>query len=626
MRKTFLFIVFSVQTVICNSQDSIVLAQTVEHLLNDQIDDAYMHIDKVSFSKEKKIALWHINAMKKGIKDSLTTIENSNTPSFYAVMNLLKQGDIYNQASIKNDSLIIQNYRKALDLSIQKNDTTLTRFTFNKLLKFTFGNRKLFKSLDSYLEMQKRYLKTSYDYAYHDYYKYTSISYRNNKPCMKIYKKALISIQHDKNYLLQGILLQMIGVQQGRFNKKNDSAIYYFKKAKEKYLKVSSVDKNEKLFGIYNNLGVVHNYNNQPKIALDYFYQAKKYKIPKNSFLKKSYFYQAIGETHENLKVYDSAYFYAKKDKEALKQFKEYEIAFKVNEFEAKYETEKKEKKIIQLLNKNLKSEAKRVRNKNLLIGSLLLLFFGGITAFLMNKNTRKKQHIAEQQREIEIQKTEKLLKDQELTAIDAMINGQEKERQRLANDLHDNLGSTLVTVKLHFDHLKNNHNNPKVENIEELYSKTNNLLDEAYQKVRTIAHEKNSGVMANQGLLPAIKKLANKVSAGNELYIEVQDYGLEERLDNTLEISIFRMIQELITNIIKHAKATEVSISLTNHDSLLNIIIEDNGKGFDAKILPEKDGMGLKSIEKRIEHLEGVFEIDSTIGKGTNIIINIPI
>ena len=80
------------------------------------------------------------------------------------------------------------------------------------------------------------------------------------------------------------------------------------------------------------------------------------------------------------------------------------------------------------------------------------------------------------------------------------------------------------------------------------------------------------------------------------------------------------------ITNTIKHANASEITISLTNHDSLLNIIVEDNGKGFDAKVLPEKDGMGLKSIEKRIEHLEGSFEIDSTIGKGTNIIINIPI
>ncbi|WP_162897357.1 sensor histidine kinase [Aquimarina sp. AD1] len=290
-----------------------------------------------------------------------------------------------------------------------------------------------------------------------------------------------------------------------------------------------------------------------------------------------------------------------------------------VSEYETKFQTAEKEKQI-------LIEQQKKKRNQNIAIGLGGSLFLGSVIAILIYRNTKRKQRIAEQEREIEIQKTEKLLREQELTAIDAMISGQEKERQRLANDLHDNLGSTLATVKLHFDHLKNNRNNPKVENIEELYSKTNNLLDEAYQKVRTIAHEKNSGVMAKQGLLPAVRNLAKKASNGNRLQIEVQDYGLNERLDNALEISIFRIIQELITNTIKHADASEIGISLTNHDSLLNIIVEDNGKGFNAKVLPEKDGMGLKSIEKRIEHLEGTFEIDSTIGKGTNIIINIPI
>ncbi|WP_378177174.1 sensor histidine kinase [Aquimarina sp. SS2-1] len=290
-----------------------------------------------------------------------------------------------------------------------------------------------------------------------------------------------------------------------------------------------------------------------------------------------------------------------------------------VSEYETKYRTAEKEKQI-------LIEQQKKKRNQNIALGLGGSLFLGSIIAILIYRNTKRKQRIAEQEREIEIQKTEKLLKEQELTAIDAMISGQEKERQRLANDLHDNLGSTLATVKLHFDHLKNNHNNPKAQNIQELYHKTNILLDEAYQKVRTIAHEKNSGVMAKQGLLPAVKNLAQKASNGNQLQIEVQDYGLDERLDNALEISIFRIIQELITNTIKHAQASEIQVSLTNHDSLLNIIVEDNGKGFNSKTLPEKDGMGLKSIEKRIEHMEGTFEIDSTIGKGTIIIINIPI
>ncbi|MGY3792843.1 sensor histidine kinase [Aquimarina sp. 433] len=336
--------------------------------------------------------------------------------------------------------------------------------------------------------------------------------------------------------------------------------------------------------------------------------------------LKDSFYdYRLFSRILAKEKKFDSAYQFLN---ESLKI--EYELGYKNNTLESSILTVQNQTDKLKI--DKIELNNKRQNNQNIAIGLGGSLFLGSIIAILVYRNTKRKQRIAEQQREIEIQKTEKLLKEQELTAIDAMISGQEKERQRLANDLHDNLGSTLATVKLHFDHLKNNRNNPNIENVEELYSKTNNLLDEAYQKVRTIAHEKNSGVMANQGLLPAIKKLAAKASNGDQLQIEVQDYGLEERLDNSLEISIFRMIQELITNTIKHANASEINISLTNHDSLLNIIVEDNGKGFNAKVLPEKDGMGLKSIEKRIEHLEGTFEIDSTVGKGTNIIINIPI
>ncbi len=379
-------------------------------------------------------------------------------------------------------------------------------------------------------------------------------------------------------------------------------------------------------FGSYIRLSAMDAEENNFKNALKYLDSSRNYIDHTSPLRSQLYIHRNSAKYYFELKKYDSAYQFLHKSIKIEHKLKYNQNTLKISELNVKLDTAEKEKKIIQLLNTNLKTEANRLRNRNLLIGSISILIVGSIIVLLVYKNTKRKQRIAEQEREIEIQKTEKLLKDQELTAIDAMISGQEKERQRLANELHDNLGSTLATVKLHFQHLTKNRNNSKTKNIEELYTKTDHLLEEAYQKVRTIAHEKNSGVMANQGLLPAIKKFAKKASNTNTLQIEVQDYGLEERLDNGLEISIFRMIQELITNIIKHANATEVHISLTNHDSLLNIIIEDNGKGFDSKVSVEKDGMGLKTIEKRIEYLEGTFEIDSTIGKGTNIIINIPI
>jgi len=266
----------------------------------------------------------------------------------------------------------------------------------------------------------------------------------------------------------------------------------------------------------------------------------------------------------------------------------------------------------------------KRKRNQNIALGLGGLLLFGTVIFVLLQRNTRKKQYIAEQQKEIEMNKAERLLKEQELSTIDAMIAGQEKERQRLASDLHDSVGATLAAAKLQFEHL--NKNKDQASKYSELYDKTGSLLEDAYTEVRNMAHIKSSGVIAKQGLLPAIKRLAYNASVNTKLQIDVQDFGLEERLENTIEISVFRIIQELVTNIIKHADATEATISITQHESSLNIIVEDNGKGFSTLKIRKKEGMGLSSIERRVEHIEGTMEIDSMPGKGSSILLDIPL
>ena len=286
-----------------------------------------------------------------------------------------------------------------------------------------------------------------------------------------------------------------------------------------------------------------------------------------------------------------------------------------------KYQTAEKEKQILEQEKEALKQQAQK---RQIIIGLTATLLLGSIIAFLVYRNTKRKQRIAEQDRELQIQKTETILKEKEIETINAMISGQEKERLRLAGELHDNLGSTLATVRMQVENLERNLD--KVDDPKSLLQKTNILVNEAYEKVRSISHQRNSGVMAKNGLLPAIQKLARTVSNPNSLTIEIQDFGLENRIPNELEITIFRIIQELVTNIVKHAKATEATISLTQHDNELNIMVEDNGKGFKANKLQEKNGMGLGSIERRVEHLEGAMEVDSTIGRGTNVSIDIPL
>jgi signal transduction histidine kinase len=222
----------------------------------------------------------------------------------------------------------------------------------------------------------------------------------------------------------------------------------------------------------------------------------------------------------------------------------------------------------------------------------------------------------------LEKQKMTNLLKEQELATIDAMVAGQEKERKRVANELHDDLGSLMAAVKLNFNALES----ATQPTNQEAFAKTESLIDEAYSKIRAIAHAKNSGLIAKQGLLVAVQEMAEKMAIANEISISVWDHGLDTRLENSMELSLFRVVQELLANIINHAAATEVNIHITNHGETLNILVEDNGRGFNAKEIGASAGMGLKSIDKRITALNGDLNIESEQGKGTVVIIDIPI
>ncbi|WP_109097704.1 sensor histidine kinase [Aquimarina sp. AU58] len=604
-----------------------------EALIGLQFDNTDTIINQLSKKKGKiefrvlTQIMYHKGQEKS--KDSIATnslkAPNTNTQRLILYHLIQAYYFLYND---HEDSSAFSNFYEAYVLSKEENNTNLLKLSILGFLQYY--SKEIVQSSDSYskyLEELRKLSENVHDqswvYYYDNYFKLNSLY--DDHGYIKT-SKELIKFIKKNNNLSIGITSQYklhIGLYY-KLNEKNKIAKTYFNDILNTpdYPFLNKIKFTASLY-----LADINAKNKKFDIAKRYISISSKYMNKSDTLtslfeserFKSVYYYERIPK-------YDSAYFNLKSSTLREAQLNIKKNTLKISELNVQLQTTEKEKEIVQLLNTNLKTEASRVQNRNLLIGSLSLILVGSIFVFLVYKNIKRKQRIAKQEREIEIQKTEKLLKEQELTAIDAMISGQEKERQRLANELHDNLGSTLATVKLHFQHLQHNKDNPKVEHVAELYTKTNALLDEAYQKVRTIAHEKNSGVMANQGLLLAIKNLAKQVSNGDGLHIEIQDYGLEERLDNTLEISIFRMIQELITNSIKHAAASEIHISLTNHDSLLNIIIEDNGKGFDAKVLPKKEGMGLRNIEKRVEHLEGTFAIDSTIGKGTNIIINIPI
>jgi len=396
--------------------------------------------------------------------------------------------------------------------------------------------------------------------------------------------------------------------------KLRDSAIYYYEKA----------------------LAISRKYNNPDDICFNLMFQSNVYYYKKNhvkaiQLLKEAdkvpivlYVQNTKSRIHQYLSInYRQLHDYEKAYKEIIESQelgnkdnfrKQNEL---ISDLQTQYETKEKDFENLNLKIKN--------RNSQLLlylfVGLLVILSFIG---FLTIKFLNKKKKIAEQEKLIESQKLENVLKEQELKEIDKLLEGQEKERIKIANDLHDNLGSLMATLKLNFQNLKLRADSNEESN--QLFDKTDDLLEEAYQKVRGIAHAKNAGVIANEGLLPAILNIAKKASVAGKLKVEVIPFGLDERLENAIEVTIFRMIQEILTNAIKHSKATEITIHLTQHQDSLNIIVEDNGKGFNPKNIDKNEGMGLPNIEKKVEHMGGTFTIDSSEGKGASILIDIPL
>lgn len=406
--------------------------------------------------------------------------------------------------------------------------------------------------------------------------------------------------------------------------KKTDSALYVLKKAIIILKKIESTSSNQKkiteyFFNLYTNIGRAYSKKKEHENAIYYYQKADS--IPLKGFLNKNKetLYSYISESYKEKGDYKKALIYLDKQKvyEQIINEKEQKIAIK--DIDTKYNTE--ETKL-----QNLTLKTKLQTNKTILFIGLALLLIIATIGILAYKNVSKKKTIAEQEKLIQTQRLETSLKEQELHEIDIMLESQEKERQRIANELHDNLGSLLATLKFNFQNLKRQ--KEVLEDKEnQLFEKTDALIDEAYQEVRNISHLKNLGVIGSHGLEIAVKKMAEKMSILKKLTINVIPFGLNERLDNQKELTIFRMIQELCTNIIKHSQATEVNIYLTQHNKTdINIIIEDNGKGFDIKKIVIKDGIGLKSIEKKVEQMEGTFTIDSVINKGTTIIIDLPI
>ena len=202
-----------------------------------------------------------------------------------------------------------------------------------------------------------------------------------------------------------------------------------------------------------------------------------------------------------------------------------------------------------------------------------------------------------------------------------AEITIQENERKRIANDLHDSLGPLLSSVKLHINSV-----DVATEDDQKVIDKAGKHIDEIIKSLRQISYNLLPSTLERKGLVEAIKEFTDNINQKNVLQIEFHVLA-NVRLAKEKEIHIFRMLQEIVQNTLKHARARNLQIGFGQEDGHLLILIKDDGKGFDVtRAKEESTGLGLKSLETRKEILNAKLVIESAPDKGTNHFIKIPL
>lgn len=285
---------------------------------------------------------------------------------------------------------------------------------------------------------------------------------------------------------------------------------------------------------------------------------------------------------------------------------------------EKKYNSAKKDNQIARqqlslVENKNIIQTENNI-NAALISGIILLLF----VALLVYRNFRNRHKILKQSEELKMQKIQELENEKQLIAARSLLQGQEEERTRLARDLHDGVGGLLSGVKLSMSNMKGN-----FFLSEENALAMNNVfmqLDQSIAELRRVSHNMMPESLIKYGLKEALENYCETLNISGKIKVQLQTYGMEERMEQSNEIVAYRMVQELLNNVIKHADAKNVLIQLVRKQDHFTLTVEDDGKGFDPKEI--SSGAGLQNIKARAEYLNGTLDIVSSRGEGTSVTI----
>ena len=284
-----------------------------------------------------------------------------------------------------------------------------------------------------------------------------------------------------------------------------------------------------------------------------------------------------------------------------------------IAELQTQYETEKKEQQIILQESQLAEQTAALQRNRILLVASIVAIALVVAVGLLLRSRLKKKQQLKLQEAKLQAREAE----------ITATISSQEKERARYARDLHDGFGQMISILNMNLQNLKDG---SKPNERQEVFEASSKVIDDMYDELKNICFDLMPQTLIKHGLESALKEFAERINHSGKIHFELNIFGLDERLLDVQEISLYRISQEWTNNILKYSDATKVTLQITKDEGEITLLIEDDGSGFEKELLTSGKGNGWKNLNTRTNLIQGELELESTVGvKGNVLIVNAP-
>ncbi len=350
-------------------------------------------------------------------------------------------------------------------------------------------------------------------------------------------------------------------------------------------------------------------YSKGLKTGLEALGIARKHKL----LLKFQNTYEVLAKNYEGLNDFKNASKYYRLWATAKDSIYQNANAQAIADMETKYETEKKEQQIA-LQNATIATQDANIQRNYVFIAALVIVIVLVVVILLLIRSRlRRKQENLKKEYELSLREAQ----------ISATIQSQESERKRFAQDLHDGMGQLISALR--FTITPGNADASEEKRLDRMI-KAEGILNDMHKEIRGVAYNLMPQMLIRGGLIPAIQEMSLRVNSTSPVKLSVNSFEMPERFPEIHEISLYRVVQEWVNNILKYSHAQNILVQIVGHDDEITLTIEDDGLGFDKSTLEHSSGNGWKNIQSRLSLIKASYELDTQPGrKGTTLIVVLP-